>query len=331
MDFLAPTAPASFSRARLTRPFLSISQSLLSKPFAERSGIVGGASIEITRFEPEQPCSVTLRRPSSLSCLEEYLAIDNGEIIPTTCSNIGYSQVWGRVDGGDTTNSILRGIRRASPFIVIALLIMIAALSFSTLGNTKEDVKTLIGAVLYIFAALCLGLGMIFYISAVNDEVSRLKDPSSDDEPVFEYGYGWAVMCAGGSFISSMVAAVTDISIYLKRYPTLEDMVLIIPGLQKKSGFAMSIDDEDEEEEDEEDVYVEERCGSPYAIGGEARAVRRPFAHAVDTRDSRGNGSKAAVSTTPSLMRVGEWTILSGSPEEDTRAVSTSESVYAIE
>ena len=108
---------------------------------------------------------------------------------------------------------------------------------------------------------------MIFYISAVNDEVSRLKDPSSDDEPVFEYGYGWAVMCAGGSFISSMVAAVTDISIYLKRYPTLEDMVLIIPGLQKKSGFAMSIDDEDEEEEDEEDVYVEERCGSPYAIG----------------------------------------------------------------
>ncbi|KAI0230990.1 Voltage-dependent calcium channel gamma-5 subunit [Lamellibrachia satsuma] len=194
-------------------------------------------------------------------------AID-GEVIPTTCSNIGYSQVWGRVDGGDTTNSILRGIRRSAPFVVIALLIMIAALSFSTLGNTKEDVKTLVGAVLYIFAALCLGLGMIFYISAVNDEVSRLKDPDSDDEPVFEYGYGWAVMCAGGSFISSMVAAVTDISIYLKRYPNIEDMVLIIPGLQKKSRLTLSLDDEDvDEDEDEEDLYVEERCGSPYAIG----------------------------------------------------------------
>ena len=108
---------------------------------------------------------------------------------------------------------------------------------------------------------------MIFYISAVNDEVSRLKAPDSKEEHVFEYWYGWAVMCAGGSFISSMVAAVADISIYLKRFPNLEDMVLIIPGLQKKRGLSIPLEEEEGEEEEKGNGYVEEKLGSPYAIG----------------------------------------------------------------
>ena len=42
-------------------------------------------------------------------------------------------------------------------------------------------------------AALGLALGHIFYISAVNDEVSQWKRPeNATDDQVFTYQYGWA-------------------------------------------------------------------------------------------------------------------------------------------
>jgi len=62
-------------------------------------------------------------------------------------------------------------------------------------------------------------VGVIFYISAVNDEVShRKKAPSSSTAGVsFTYRYGWAFFFAGASFMCAMVAAVNNISLYLQR------------------------------------------------------------------------------------------------------------------
>jgi len=55
-------------------------------------------------------------------------------------------------------------------------------------------------------AALGLALGHIFYISAVNDEVSQWKRPdNATDDQVFSYKYGWAFYAAGSSFIFLMV------------------------------------------------------------------------------------------------------------------------------
>ena len=67
--------------------------------------------------------------------------------------------------------------------------------------------------------ALSLAVGVIFYISAVNDEVShRKKAPSSSTAGVsFTYRYGWAFFFAGASFMCAMVAAVNNISLYLRR------------------------------------------------------------------------------------------------------------------
>jgi len=69
--------------------------------------------------------------------------------------------------------------------------------------------------------ALCLAVGVIFYISAVNDEVShRKKSITSGTSGVgFEYSYGWAFFFAGSSFVSAMNAAVSNISMYLRRFP----------------------------------------------------------------------------------------------------------------
>jgi len=70
-----------------------------------------------------------------------------------------------------------------------------------------------------IFAALSLAVGVIFYISAVNDEVShRKKAPASSTASAsFTYRYGWAFFFAGASFMCAMVAAVNNISLYLRR------------------------------------------------------------------------------------------------------------------
>ena len=98
---------------------------------------------------------------------------------------------------------------------------------------------------LFVFTALFLAVGVIFYISAVNDEVSHRKKSDNKDEK-FEYNYGWAFSFAGFCFISCMVVAVTNISLYLKRYPNLEDMVAIIPGLEKHSGLEIRSSSDDQ-------------------------------------------------------------------------------------
>lgn len=42
-------------------------------------------------------------------------------------------------------------MRKSAPFLVIALLTLIVGFGFATIGNTRGDHKTLVGAVLYIF------------------------------------------------------------------------------------------------------------------------------------------------------------------------------------
>ena len=77
--------------------------------------------------------------------------------------------------------------------------------------------------------------------------MSHRKKPTSADMPQFKYSYGWAFFSAGGAFILSMMACVTNISLYLKRYPMLEDMVVIIPGLHNQSNYDFSKASSDDE------------------------------------------------------------------------------------
>ena len=65
--------------------------------------------------------------------------------------------------------------------------------------------------------ALGLAVGVIFYISGVNDEVHHRKKPENPDDPVFQYSYDWAFFFGGSSFIFSMITAVANVTLYLKR------------------------------------------------------------------------------------------------------------------
>lgn len=81
-------------------------------------------------------------------------------------------------------------------------------------------------------------MGQIFYISAVNDEVSQWKKPESASETqIFTYGYGWAFYAAGSSFLCAMTAAVGHVTQYLSRYSESGDvrnLLIIVPGLSVK-------------------------------------------------------------------------------------------------
>ena len=81
-----------------------------------------------------------------------------------------------------------------------------------------------------------MAVGIILYISAINDEVGhRMKstdNKESGDESI-AYWYGWSFFFAGTSFITSMLTAVVLVTLYLKRNSKQEDMMKIIPGLDE--------------------------------------------------------------------------------------------------
>lgn len=82
-------------------------------------------------------------------------------------------------------------------------------------------------------SGLMLAVGIILYISAINDEVGHRPKPSEADEDTkkFDYEYGWSFFFAGTSFLLIMTTAVILVSLYLQRNSKREDLVKIIPGL----------------------------------------------------------------------------------------------------
>ena len=98
------------------------------------------------------------------------------------------------------------------------------------------------GSFLFIFSGLTLAVGIIFYISAINDEVghrSKVKDGKK-----FTYEYGWSFVFAGIAFVITEVTAVVFVTLYMQRNSSRDDLVRIIPGLEDKFE-----DDQNEAEE----------------------------------------------------------------------------------
>nr|KAG5710186.1 hypothetical protein BaRGS_006705 [Batillaria attramentaria] len=81
--------------------------------------------------------------------------------------------------------------------------------------------------------SLALAVGMILFISAVNDEVGY-RSSTMQEEGGFSYSYGWSFFTAGVGFLATEMAAVGGITLFLKRNEDVEEMVKIIPGLEGK-------------------------------------------------------------------------------------------------
>lgn len=67
----------------------------------------------------------------------------------------------------------------------------------------------------------------------INDVMEKMTSSSS-----FDYKYGWSFVAAGAAFIMSEIAAVLSMSAYLRRFPTVEDMVIYFFSYKKKSVYS---------------------------------------------------------------------------------------------
>lgn len=58
---------------------------------------------------------------------------------------------------------------------------------------------------------------------------------NTDVQFSFDYRYGWSFVAAGTAFIMAEVAAVVSITAYLRRFPSVEEMVrVMVPGAERK-------------------------------------------------------------------------------------------------
>ncbi|GFO38335.1 voltage-dependent calcium channel gamma subunit [Plakobranchus ocellatus] len=172
-----------------------------------------------------------------------------------------------RTDASYTIYGKLAAARGAVALPVSALIFSIAAVIFTAVGNIRKDVKTLIGGVLFVLAGLSLAVGMILYISAINDEVGY-RSSTSKHEDGFSYAYGWSFYTAGFGFLASELSAVVTITLFLRRNENLEDMARIIPGLEDKVAQGSSANSADHQVimgchcDREDEVFIDDGCCS---------------------------------------------------------------------
>ncbi|XP_022318103.1 voltage-dependent calcium channel gamma-5 subunit-like [Crassostrea virginica] len=150
------------------------------------------------------------------------------------CVTMGIDLNEERLEERLTSTAIMRANRVSTVFPIVSLILLVIATSLSVIGNLQHDVKTLISSGIHILSGLMLAVGIILYISAINDEVGHRPKPSEADEDTkkFDYRYGWSFFFAGTSFLLIMTTAVILVSLYLQRNSKREDLVKIIPGLR---------------------------------------------------------------------------------------------------
>jgi hypothetical protein len=103
--------------------------------------------------------------------------------------------------------------------------------------------------ILYIFVTgLTLGGGLVVFVCVLGDAYwdrprrdiysgGKLQFSATD----YSYRYGWSFIAASTAVVTAELAALLGIAAYLRRYPTVEDMVrLVVPGLERKINESFS-------------------------------------------------------------------------------------------
>uniref|UniRef100_A0A8C2SPK8 Voltage-dependent calcium channel gamma-7 subunit n=1 Tax=Coturnix japonica TaxID=93934 RepID=A0A8C2SPK8_COTJA len=117
-------------------------------------------------------------------------------------------------------------VRTATPFPMVSLFLVFTAFVISNVGHIRPQ-RTLL-------AFVCpLVVGLVLYISSINDEV-MLNRPGGSEQ-YFQYRYGWSFAFAASSFLLKEGAGVMSVvPISRKRYAEEERFrspsVLLVPS-----------------------------------------------------------------------------------------------------
>uniref|UniRef100_A0A3B3UK00 Calcium voltage-gated channel auxiliary subunit gamma 7 n=1 Tax=Poecilia latipinna TaxID=48699 RepID=A0A3B3UK00_9TELE len=108
-------------------------------------------------------------------------------------------------------------VRTATPFPMVSLLFVFTAFVISNIGHIRPQrtILAFVSGIFFILSGLSLVVGLVLYISSINDEVmNRPREP----EQFFNYHYGWSFAFAASSFLLKEGAGVLSVYLFMKRY-----------------------------------------------------------------------------------------------------------------
>ncbi|XP_049648687.1 LOW QUALITY PROTEIN: voltage-dependent calcium channel gamma-7 subunit-like, partial [Accipiter gentilis] len=141
----------------------------------------------------------------------------------------------------ENTENILKTVRTATPFPMVSLFLVFTAFVISNVGHIRPQRTLLafVSGIFFILSGLSLVVGLVLYISSINDEV--MNRPSGSEQ-YFQYRYGWSFAFAASSFLLKEGAGVMSVYLFTKRYAEEElyraPAGLLRPRLSACSGLS---------------------------------------------------------------------------------------------
>ncbi|KAK7899291.1 hypothetical protein WMY93_020144 [Mugilogobius chulae] len=117
----------------------------------------------------------------------------------------------------ENTANILKMVRTATPFPMVSLLFVFTAFIISNIGHIRPQrtILAFVSGIFFILSGLSLVVGLVLYISSINDEVMNRP---REAEQFFHYHYGWSFAFAASSFLLKEGAGVMSVYLFMKRY-----------------------------------------------------------------------------------------------------------------
>ncbi|XP_030264223.1 voltage-dependent calcium channel gamma-5 subunit isoform X1 [Sparus aurata] len=112
-------------------------------------------------------------------------------------------------------------IRSATPFPLVSLFFMFIGFVLNNIGHVRphRTILAFVSGIFFILSGLALVVGLVLYISSINDE---MLNRTKSSEAYFTYKYGWSFAFAAISFLLTESAGVMSVYLFMKRYSAEE-------------------------------------------------------------------------------------------------------------
>ncbi|XP_037332405.2 voltage-dependent calcium channel gamma-5 subunit-like [Pungitius pungitius] len=121
----------------------------------------------------------------------------------------------------ESTVNVLKMIRSATPFPLVSLFFMFIGFVLNNIGHVRphRSILAFVSGIFSILSGLALVVGLVLYISSINDE---MLNRTRNSETYFTYKYGWSFAFAAISFLLTESAGVMSVYLFMKRYSAEE-------------------------------------------------------------------------------------------------------------
>ncbi|XP_043571007.1 voltage-dependent calcium channel gamma-5 subunit [Chiloscyllium plagiosum] len=112
-------------------------------------------------------------------------------------------------------------IRSSTPFPLVSLFFMFIGFVLNNIGHIRphQTILAFVSGIFFILSGLSLVVGLVLYISSINDE---MLNRTPDSESYFHYNYGWSFAFSAISFLLTESAGVMSVYLFMKRYAAEE-------------------------------------------------------------------------------------------------------------